>query len=53
LGITFGSATWWLLLSGGVAFILHHRLSPTVMRNINRFSGIIIFAFGIFALSMK
>lgn len=53
LGITLGSAVWWLLLSSGVAFILHHRLSPTVMHGINRFSGIIIFAFGIFALSMK
>lgn len=53
LGITIGSAIWWLLLSGGVAFILHHRLSPTVMRGINRFSGIIILAFGIFSLSMK
>jgi len=53
LGITLGSAIWWLLLSGGVAFILHHRLSPTVMRNINRISGIIIFSFGIFALSMR
>jgi threonine/homoserine/homoserine lactone efflux protein len=53
LGIILGSATWWLFLSGGVAFILHHRLSPTIMRNINRFSGIIIFAFGIFALSMR
>jgi len=50
LGITIGSAVWWLLLSGGVAFILHHRLSPTVMRNINRFSGLIIFIFGIFSL---
>lgn len=53
LGITIGSAIWWLLLSGGVAFILHHRLSPTAMRNINRLSGIIILAFGIFALSMR
>lgn len=51
LGIIFGSAIWWLLLSGGVAFVLHHRLSPTVMRGINRFSGIIILAFGIFALA--
>jgi threonine/homoserine/homoserine lactone efflux protein len=53
LGITLGSAIWWLLLSGGVAFILHHRLSPTVMRRINRLSGVIILAFGIVSLSMK
>lgn len=53
LGITIGSAIWWFILSGGVAFILHHRLSPSIMKTINRFSGIVIFIFGIFALSMK
>lgn len=53
LGITLGSAVWWLLLSCGVAFILHHRLSPAVMRRINKFSGMIILAFAVFALSMK
>ncbi|VVC75363.1 Arginine exporter protein ArgO [Aquicella siphonis] len=53
VGITLGSAIWWLLLSGGVAFILHHRLSPALMRTINKFSGLIILIFGIFALSMK
>lgn len=53
LGITIGSAIWWLTLSGGIAFILHHRLNASVMRFINRLSGIIIFIFGVFALSMK
>lgn len=53
LGITLGSAIWWMLLSGGVAFILHHRLSPAVMKNINRVSGLIILSFGIYALSMQ
>ena len=53
LGITLGSAIWWLLLSCGVAFILHHRLSPSIMRNINRISGLIILSFSIYALSMK
>lgn len=51
-GITLGSAIWQFSLSSFVAFILHHRLNPTVMKNINRFSGIIILAFGIYALSM-
>src|SRR3990167_9228812 len=32
LGITLGSAIWWLLLSSGVAFILHHRLNPASLR---------------------
>jgi len=49
-GIILGSAMWWLSLSGGVAFVLHHRLSPVVMRSINRLSGIIILIFGIYAL---
>ncbi len=53
LGIILGSAIWWLFLSGGVAFILHHRLTPATMQSINRFSGIIILAFSVFALSMK
>lgn len=53
IGITLGSAIWWFILSGGIAFILHHRLSPSILRAINRFSGIIIFIFGIAALSIK
>lgn len=52
-GITIGSGVWWFLLSSGVAFILHHRLNETMMRGINRFSGIIIFVFGVFALLMR
>jgi threonine/homoserine/homoserine lactone efflux protein len=53
LGITIGSGIWWLILSSGVVFMLHHRLSQTMMRGINRLSGIIIFAFGIVALLMR
>lgn len=52
-GITIGSAIWWFILSSGVAFFLHHRLSSTMMQGINRLSGIIIFAFGVFSLSMR
>lgn len=52
LGITLGSAIWWLLLSSSVSLILHYRLSPSVMKNINRISGLIILSFGIYALSM-
>jgi threonine/homoserine/homoserine lactone efflux protein len=50
LGITLGSAAWWLLLSGGVAFALHNRVGPTFLRAINWISGLIIFSFGIFVL---
>lgn len=53
LGITIGSAIWWFILSSGVAFMLHHRLSQTMMQGINRLSGVIIFAFGIVALLMR
>ena len=49
-GIILGSAMWWLFLSGGVALILHHRLTPAVMRNINRLSGFIILVFGVYSL---
>lgn len=52
LGITLGSAAWWLLLSGGVAFILHRRLNRSFFRIINWISGSIILAFGIFALKV-
>jgi len=48
LGIILGSAIWWIFLSGGVAFILHHRLSSTIMQSINRVSGIMIIAFAVF-----
>lgn len=50
-GIIFGSAAWWLILSGGVAFVLHHMLGNSSMRVINWFSGAIIILFGIYALS--
>lgn len=52
-GITLGSALWWFILSVGVAYILHHRLSPRLMQWINRASGIIILCFGLFALFLK
>jgi threonine/homoserine/homoserine lactone efflux protein len=49
-GITLGSALWWLLLSGGVAFILHKRMSPNFMRMINWVAGGILLTFGVIAL---
>lgn len=53
LGIILGSAAWWLILSGGVAFILHHRITQNTMRYINWMSGVIILIFGIFALYIR
>lgn len=50
IGITLGSAIWWLLLSGGVALILHHRITFKTMRIINWLSGLIMLVFGIYAM---
>ena len=48
-GVFAGSAAWWLTLSFGVG-VLRDRLNQTHMAWINRISGMIIVAFGIFAL---
>ena len=48
-GVFCGSALWWLLLSGGVS-IFRSRIGPQAMHWINRFAGIIIGAFGLYAL---
>jgi threonine/homoserine/homoserine lactone efflux protein len=49
-GVFLGSALWWLLLSNGVA-LFRHRLGDAWMRSINRVSGAMIFAFGLYALA--
>lgn len=48
-GIFAGSAAWWLGLSFGVG-ILRDRLTQTHMAWINRISGAVIIAFGLYAL---
>jgi threonine/homoserine/homoserine lactone efflux protein len=48
-GVFLGSALWWLLLSGSVAWF-GSRMNPSSMQVINRISGIVILAFGIYAL---
>lgn len=53
LGIILGSVVWWCMLSGGVAYILHHRLSSSLLQWINRISGVIILCFALFALSFQ
>jgi putative LysE/RhtB family amino acid efflux pump len=50
LGFVTGSALWWLTLSGGVA-LLRSRINSTWMQTVNRLSGCIIFAFGLYALA--
>jgi threonine/homoserine/homoserine lactone efflux protein len=49
LGVFAGSALWWLLLSNGVA-LFRTRLGPGWMRFVNRASGAMIFAFGVYAM---
>lgn len=48
-GVFTGSATWWLLLTSGTG-MLRTRLTPELLRWINRCSGLIILAFGLVAL---
>lgn len=48
-GVFAGSATWWLTLSFIVG-VLRDRLTQAHMGWINRISGVIIIAFGIYAL---
>lgn len=50
LGVFFGSALWWLLLSTGVG-LLRQRIDQTGLRWVNRISGALITAFGVFALA--
>jgi len=49
-GVFLGSALWWLLLSHGVA-MFGRRLGDGWMRSVNRVSGALIFAFGLYALA--
>ena len=49
-GVFIGSALWWLLLSSGVG-LFRSRVGSGWMRVINRLSGCIILAFGIYSLA--
>jgi len=48
IGVASGSASWWALLTGGVS-LLRARLTPRWLVWINRFSGCVILAFGLWA----
>jgi threonine/homoserine/homoserine lactone efflux protein len=47
LGVFIGSALWWLLLSGGVAFF-QSKFNLRNLKWINRISGLIITLFGLY-----
>ena len=44
-----GSALWWLILSGSVS-LLRKKVTPSVLKWINRISGAIITVFGVLTL---
>jgi threonine/homoserine/homoserine lactone efflux protein len=50
LGVFLGSTAWWLVLSGATG-LFSSKLSTGGLRWVNRFSGTIIAAFGVLALS--
>jgi threonine/homoserine/homoserine lactone efflux protein len=49
VGVSIGSAAWWLILSIGVS-LLQDRINSKVLSWINRISGIIVLIFGLIAL---
>ena len=50
LGVLVGSALWWVLLCSGVALV-RARVTPRLLRWINRLSGAMLVAFGVVALA--
>lgn len=49
LGVFIGSALWWLILSSGVG-VFRKKFNPHGLQWVNKISGAIITAFGLFAL---
>ncbi|MBE9077939.1 LysE family transporter [Romeria aff. gracilis LEGE 07310] len=52
IGVTLGSALWWLTLSTGVS-LFRQRLTLRRLVWLNRAFGLLIFGFGIVALSLR
>ncbi len=48
-GVFIGSALWWLVLTTGIN-LFRARFTPKILQWVNRASGLIILAFGIYAL---
>jgi len=49
IAVFLGSASWWLLLSGGVS-LFRERVTVGVMSWVNRISGLLILGFGLAAI---
>lgn len=50
LGIFFGSAIWWFILSGSVS-LFRNRITPFVLEGINKIAAVLIASFGALALA--
>jgi threonine/homoserine/homoserine lactone efflux protein len=50
LGVFLGSALWWFIISFGLN-MLRLRLTPSILRWVNRASGAILLAFGVLAVT--
>ncbi|MER2600050.1 MAG: LysE family transporter [Caldilineales bacterium] len=48
-GVFLGSALWWLTLSSAVG-LLRSRITPRILRGVNRISGLVILSFAVAAL---
>jgi threonine/homoserine/homoserine lactone efflux protein len=48
-GVFAGSALWWLILSGTIG-LFRKKVTPSILKWINRVSGVIIIGFGVFVL---
>jgi threonine/homoserine/homoserine lactone efflux protein len=51
-GVFVGSALWWLMLTGVIG-LLHGRLSSAALTWVNRASGAIMLAFGVWAIASR
>lgn len=49
-GVFAGSMAWWIALSGGVA-LARHRLPDSFARWVSRLSGVLLIAFGLWAVA--
>ena len=50
LGVFLGSALWWFLISFGLNMV-RLRLTPDILRWVNRISGVILLGFGVLAVT--
>ena len=52
MGVFFGSASWWLILSSTVN-LFQSKFTPKRMVRLNKFSGVLIFSFGVWAMFLS